>query len=171
MVLIVKEKEEAIFLLAMDPQVCAKLLTLHRRGNGVDVEALRDRIPLRRSPEKAPRWDLTGTKGCGGGKMVSWLPWKVLGYLRIYRRKKQVGGVTRGPQGWGARRASRPCGHLVASLTCTPSPLDVFWSKKNHHESFILFGLHLVFLFCETLKQGKKQELALGSRLIGQSQK
>ena len=29
----------------MDPKVCGKLLTLHRRGNGVDVEALRDRIP------------------------------------------------------------------------------------------------------------------------------
>ena len=55
-------------------------------------------------------------------------------------------------------RALRPCGHLVASLTCTPSPLDVFWSKKNHRESFIPFGLRLVFLFCETLKQGKKTE-------------
>ena len=31
----------------MDPKVYGKLLTLHRRGNGVDVEALRDRFPLR----------------------------------------------------------------------------------------------------------------------------
>ena len=29
----------------MDPKVCGKLLTLHRRGNGVDVEALHDRFP------------------------------------------------------------------------------------------------------------------------------
>ena len=26
--------------------------------------------PSGRSPEKAPRWDLTGTEGCGGGKVV-----------------------------------------------------------------------------------------------------
>ena len=38
----------------MDPQVCGKLLTLHRRGNGVDVEALHDRIPLRQDAEKRP---------------------------------------------------------------------------------------------------------------------
>ena len=57
----------------MDPKVCGKLLTHHRRGYGVDVEALRDRIPLRQIAEKAPRWDLTGTEGCGGGKVVLWL--------------------------------------------------------------------------------------------------
>ena len=64
-----------------------QLLTLHRRGHGVDVEALRDRIPLRQDAEKAPRWDLKGTEGCGGGKVVSWLPWMFLGYKSIYRRK------------------------------------------------------------------------------------
>ena len=59
----------------MDPKVCGKLLTLHRKGNGVDVEALRDRIPLRQDAEKAPRWDLMGTECCGGGKVFLWLPW------------------------------------------------------------------------------------------------
>ena len=43
--------------------------------------------PFDRTPGKAPRWDLTGIEGCGGGKVVSWLPWKVSGYMRIYRRK------------------------------------------------------------------------------------
>ena len=54
----------------MDPKVCGKLLTHHRRGYGVDVEALRDRIPLRQIAEKGPRWDLMGTEGCGDGKVV-----------------------------------------------------------------------------------------------------
>ncbi len=54
MVLRIKEREEAIWLLAMEPWVCGKLLTLHRRGNGVDVEALRDRIPLRQDTGKGP---------------------------------------------------------------------------------------------------------------------
>ena len=38
----------------MDPKVCGKLLPLHRKGNGVDVEALCDRIPLRKDAEKGP---------------------------------------------------------------------------------------------------------------------
>ena len=41
-----KEREEAIYLITMDPKVGGKLLTHHRRGYGVDVEALRDRFPL-----------------------------------------------------------------------------------------------------------------------------
>ena len=55
MVLRIKEREDAIQLLAMDPQVCGKLLTLHQRGNGVDVEALCDRIPLRQDSGKGPQ--------------------------------------------------------------------------------------------------------------------
>ena len=39
----------------MDPKVYGKLLTLHRKGNGVDVEALHDRIPLRQITEKGPK--------------------------------------------------------------------------------------------------------------------
>ena len=38
----------------MDPKVCGKLLILHRRGNVVDVEALRDQIPLRQDAGKGP---------------------------------------------------------------------------------------------------------------------
>ena len=71
----------------MDPEVCGKLLTHHQRGYGVDVEAFVIESPSGRSPKKAPRWVLTGTEGCGGGKVVSWLPWMFLGYKSIYRRK------------------------------------------------------------------------------------
>ena len=52
---------------------------------GVDVEALRDRIPLWQIIGKGPRWDLTGTEGCVSGKVVSWPPWMFLGYMGIYR--------------------------------------------------------------------------------------
>ena len=44
----------------MDLKVYGKLLTLHRRGNGVDVEALRDRFPLRQITGKGPKM------GCHG---------------------------------------------------------------------------------------------------------
>ena len=39
----------------MDPKVYGKLLTIYRRGNGVDVEALRDRFPLRQIAGKGPK--------------------------------------------------------------------------------------------------------------------
>ena len=41
-----KEREEAIKLITMDPKVCGKLLTTHRKGLGDDVEALHGRFPL-----------------------------------------------------------------------------------------------------------------------------
>ena len=72
----------------MDPKVCGKLLTTHRRGLGDDVEALVIDSLSGGAPEKAPRWDLTGTEGCGGGIRFSWCSSMVSGYVGIYRRKK-----------------------------------------------------------------------------------
>ena len=67
----------------MDPKVCGKLLTHHRRGYGVDVESLRDRIPLRQIAGEGPKWDLTGIEGCGGANRVSWCSLMFLGYMNI----------------------------------------------------------------------------------------
>ena len=49
MVLRSKKIEEAIYLINMDPKVYGKLPTTHRRGYGVDVEALRGGFPLRQN--------------------------------------------------------------------------------------------------------------------------
>ena len=73
------------------------------------------------------------------------------------RGPHEAGGA---PQGGG--RAPYPRGHLIASLTYTPSLLDCFRSKNNSPEGFILFGLRLIFLFFETLKEGKT---GIGTRL------
>ena len=80
----------------MDPKVCGKLLTTHRRGKDVDVEALHGRFPLGGAPAKAPRWDLADTEGYGGGNCVSVAPGMFSGYVGIYRRKKYVSGRSRG---------------------------------------------------------------------------
>ena len=72
----------------MDLKVCGKLLTTHRKGYVVDVEALRDRFPLRGAPAKAPRWDLADIEGYGGGNSFSWWLLMFLGYVGICRRKK-----------------------------------------------------------------------------------
>ena len=69
----------------MDPKVYVKLLTLHQRGNGVDVEALHDRFPLWQIVGEGPKMGSPVTEGCGGGKVVSWLPSMFSGYKSIYR--------------------------------------------------------------------------------------
>ena len=135
----------------MDPKVYSKLLRLHWRCYGVDVEALRDRFPLRQSGGKAPRWDLTGTEGCGGGNRVSCCSSMFSRYASLYRRRRSVRRATRGPREWGGG-ALLPRGLLVSFLTSTPSLLDHVCSKNHAPEGFILFGFHLIFLFCETLK-------------------
>src|SRR6187399_318962 len=93
------------------------------------------------APEQAPRWDLTGTEGSGGGIRVSSVASMFSGYKDIYRRKKGTGGARGGPRGWG--RALPPCGRLSRSLTCTPSLLCRYSSKNNAPEGFIPFGLRL----------------------------
>ena len=109
--------------------------------------------PSGRVPEKAPRWDLTGTEACGGGKVFWWTLLLVWEYLGIYRPKIRVRRPPRGPQVQG--RAPTACHRLVGLLTSSPSLVGVFWSKKNHHKSFIPFGLRLIFLFCEAKKHEK----------------
>ena len=52
-------------------------------------------------PEKAPRWDLTGTEGCGGGNRVLALFVMFSEYMGIYRRKKYIGGCLKGPRDRG----------------------------------------------------------------------
>ena len=105
----------------MDPKVYGKLLTHHRRGCGVDVEALHDRFPLRRSAKKAPRWDLTGTESCGGGNRVSWCSWMFSGYMSIYRRK------SRSVEPRGAHEGGGAPSFLVAALLPLRLHLQVFW--------------------------------------------
>ena len=140
----------------MDPKVCGKLLTTHRRGYGVDVEALHGRFPHRRSTDECSKMDLTDIEGYGGGNCVSWCSWMFSGYIGIYRRKKYVGGRPRGPRDrgrtQGGGRALLSPGLLEGSLACNPSLPDHVRSKNNAPEGFIPFGLRFIFLFFETLK-------------------
>ena len=53
------------------------------------------------APEQAPRWDLTGTEGCGGEIRVFSVASMFSGYIGIYRRKEGTGGETWGPRGRG----------------------------------------------------------------------
>ena len=75
------------------------------------------------APKQAPRWDLVDKESCGGGiRFLAPSP-IVWGYVDIYRRKKYVGGASRGPRGRG--HALHPRGRLMAILTEGPSLLDL----------------------------------------------
>ena len=80
------------------------------------------------APEKAPRWDLMGTEGCGSGNRVFAPPLMFSGYVGIYRRKEYVGAATGGPRGMGARPGGRACPDPRDRLSCSleqgPSLVD-----------------------------------------------
>ena len=60
------------------------------------------------APEQAPRWDLVGTEGCGGGIRFLAQYLIVWGYVGIHRRKEYVGGAPRGPRGRGRALGGAP---------------------------------------------------------------
>ena len=106
--------------------------------------------PSGRTPEKAPRWDLMGTEGCGSEIRVLALYMMFPGCMGIYRRKKYVGGATWAPRGWRARPLPRA--FLVDVLMLCPSPLDHVRFENHVPEGFIPFGLRLISFSFETLK-------------------
>ena len=71
----------------MYPKVYVKLLTLHRRGNGVDVEAHHDRFSLWKIAGKGPKMGSHGYRRLRWWKSGLVDPLMFLGYKSIYRRK------------------------------------------------------------------------------------
>ena len=76
------------------------------------------------APEQAPRWDLVGTEGCGGGIRFLAPLLIVWGYVGIYRRKEYVGGATGGPRGRGHALG---VGTLVTASGTSWSRVQVSW--------------------------------------------
>ena len=54
------------------------------------------------APEKAPRWDLSGTEGCGGGIRFSWCSW-MFGGTWIYIGGRSTSVEQRGAHEGGGR--------------------------------------------------------------------
>ena len=97
-----------------------------------------DGIPLRQGAGTGLDWLSMATEASGGGTPDLFCSPIVLGYMEIYRRKKNLMGATRGPRGWRARPGGwvrpLPHGFLVASLTWTPSLMGCFPSKNKFRE-------------------------------------
>ena len=80
------------------------------------------------APEQAPRWDLVDTESCSSGIRFSAPSPIVWGYVDIYRRKKYVGGASRGLQGRERALgggALHPHDHIMAFLTEGPCLLGL----------------------------------------------
>ena len=70
--------------------------------------------PSGKVPERAPERFLLATEACGGGTPDLSSVLMFLGYVGLYRRKKSVGGASRGPGDRG--RALLSPGFLEPSL-------------------------------------------------------
>ena len=159
-VLKIQEREEAIQLLAMDPQVYGELLTHHQRGHGVDEEALRIRIPPPTGHQNVPQmgtcrdtslwWrrstfdDLLIFSGILGNLQA-----KVLGQ-RWPREPTSLGSA--GPPS----RGNMACGLPVGPLLWASSPPIFFYSGKNYFGDFIPFGLRSKIRSEKSQKHRKK---------------
>ena len=125
-------------------KTCPKVYTMMKMATG-------EGSPSGRVPEQDPDRFLVATEACGGGTPDLLCSLMFSGYMDIYIGERSRSGEPRGAHEGGGR-ALDPRGHLVASLTSTPSLLDCVCSKNDPHEGFIPFGFYLIFLFCETLK-------------------
>ena len=149
----------------MDPKVCGKLLTTHRRGLGDDVEALHDRFPLRQIAGKGPKMGSHGYRRLRRWKSGFVAPLMFLGYKSIYRRKKYVGGATRGPRGWGRAYPLGAPSCLVDASWRFWLQFQVFWFAFGRRKILAKVSFHLdsVWIpFLQNSKIDKKTETGTG---------
>ena len=104
------------------------------------------------APEQAPRWDLTGTEGCGDG----------IRFLEGVRRWSNVGPTRVEGAPGGGGHAPLPRAFLLDPLTCTPSLLDCFLSKNNFSRRFHSVWTPCYIPFLRNPKTGKKQQFWAG---------
>ena len=95
----------------MDPKVCGKLLTLHRRGYD-DVEALRDDVPLPAKLRNRPQDGISWIQKVAAVELGFWLCPRSFGGTWIYiggrsTSVEQRGAHEGGGRAQGVRRA--PC--------------------------------------------------------------
>ena len=155
----------------MDPKVSGKLLTTHRRGYGVDVEALHGRFPLRQSAVEGSKMGSRGYRRLRRWKLFLLAPWMFSGYMGIYRRTKYVGGRPRGPRDRGVRPTGGAAPYLMGPSEASWLALQAlrisFVSKITLPKvSFRLDSVWYSFSSKYWNRQ-KKQQYGMGLSLVG----
>ena len=175
MVLRSKKREEAIQLITIDPKVCGKLLTTHRRGKDVDVEALRGRFPLRQNIGEGSKMGSRGYRRLRRWKLCFRCSLDVFGVRRLIYVEEVCWWPPEGP----TRQGARPIGGRPP-ISWEPRLLLYLHSKSSGSCSFqksCSRRFHSVWTpfdipFLRNTEIGKKkQQYGLGLRLVGQSQK
>ena len=115
----------------MDPKVCGKLLRTHRRGLGVDIEALHGWFPLRRSLRRLQD-GISRIQKVAAVELGFWLPVLIVqGYVGIYGRKKYVGGSPGCPRGRGARPGGWGCPPPAWAARDSPGPTSILHGMSS----------------------------------------
>ena len=116
----------------MDPQVCGKLLTTHRRGYGVDVESLRGRFPLRQSAGEASKMRSRGYRRLRRWKLCFVVLLDVFGVRRYIQDEE----VRRWPPEGPTRQGARPTGGAHPPISWGPQRFLDLHSKLSGSHSF-----------------------------------
>ena len=124
----------------MDPKVCGKLLTTHRKGYGVDVEALRGRFPLRRSADEGSKMG-----SCGYRRLRRWTLFFV-GSLDVFGER---GYIKEEEVGWWPPR-------LLLGLHSKSSGSRSFQKSRSRRFHSVWTPISIPFL--RNSKTGKKTE-------------
>ena len=160
MVLKKKERDEAIQLLAMHPQVYGELLTHQRSGNGVDVDALRDQFPPRQITGKGSQIGFHGNRGSRRRKNIFVAlsrGFRFLGNLQAEEVGQRSHG---GPTSLLGAPQAAPRGLVAcpgALFLGSQAPWVSSVPEKNLFGGFIPFGLHLIFSSEKGQKHGKNR--------------
>ena len=156
----------------MDPKVCGKLLTHHRRGYGVDVEALPDRIPIWQIARNRPRWDLRVEKVAAVEKWFRGSPGCFQG-IRVYIGERSRSVELRGAhEGGGAPTPLGAPSCLVAASFLSWRPLQVSWIALVPKRPLpkVSFRLDSVWYSFPSIYWNRQKKIAirlLGLRLVG----
>ena len=121
--------------------------------------------PSGRTSATAPRWDLADTEGYSGGNISSVAPWMFRG-MQAYIGGRSMSVAARGADETGGapyRGVHPPISwrpRLLLDLHSKSSGSCSF--QKSCSRRFIPFGLRLIFLFFEILKQAEKIAIRAG---------
>ena len=115
----------------MDPKVCGKLLTTHRKGYGVDVEALHGGSPLRQNTGDGSKMGSRGYRRLRRWKLYCGCSLDVFGVRRLMWEEEVRWWTPEGP----TRQGVRPIGGRPP-ISWEPRLLLDLHSKSSGSRSF-----------------------------------